>query len=129
MADQTQIEASKIFVWGQIGEELKKLDKDRMLCLAQKNPHYALSVKANQELAVIIEEILNAETDSDGRISAEAKKKIMDMVENHNDLDTIFRQINRYFQTYPDILSTGSMIMGETEQKKAWLKTDYGGNE
>lgn len=128
MTSSEQIEASKIFVWGQIGERLKKLDSERMLCIAQKNPHHALSVQANIEISEIIQLILSMPK-AFKEMPDDLKKKIIDTVKTHNHLDTTFRQINKYFQEFPDNLSTGSLIMGETESKKAWLKTIYGGSK
>lgn len=108
------IERGKIFVWGQFGQELKEKDPERLWAIAQQNPEYFLAVISNAEIETIIKDILD---------SGELTKETMELIMTSNKLDDIFRQISIFMKESPDMLSIGSFLTGETEEKKAFLVT------
>ena len=109
-----KIEAGKIFVWGNIGKDIKALDEDRMLAVAQKDPDYHLALKCNSEVS----DIVKALRDSKGVLT----DKIKSMVINTNNKDNLFREISAFLQESEDMLSIGSFMTGEMAKKTALMK-------
>lgn len=104
---------ANIFIWGTVGERLKRLDEKRLLAIAQDKPHYYLSVIANDEIDKMIRVL--AET---GEFNDEIKKTVRQI----NERDNIFRQITKFLHNSDDMLSTGSFIVGDLPEKTAMLR-------
>lgn len=113
MADPTQIDASKIFIYGQIGDSLQKRDKERLLGVLQHNPDYFLSLLANQDISGLLDLFREA----DYKITPELKKLIYQINSN----DAIFREIARFMQDSGDMLSSGSMVLGEVDKTESGI--------
>ena len=112
-----RIDASKIFIWGQIGQSLKDMDEQRILAIAQKNYGYHLGILSNREILLLIDEMKS------GIEYQELKDKFTAI----NITDNIFREIAKFLHHEPrDLLSIGSFVTGEVESKTALL--DLGGN-
>lgn len=116
-----KVEAGKIFVWGQAGQILKDLDEKRMLAIAQHNPNYYLSLMANSEIKDIIKAIMDKDFDLPDNI----KKDII----NLNEKDCIFREVAKFLREAEDMLSTGSFLTGEMDEKTALMRLRYGGDD
>lgn len=109
-----RIDASKIFVWGHIGDDLKKKDPRRMFAIAQDNPNYNLGVVALSEIKTMLAKLKeNGFTVND---------EIERLVAETNEHDDLFREIATFLQASDDMLSVGSFMMGETEKKTALLR-------
>ncbi len=117
-----KVEAGKIFVWGQAGEILKKLCDKRMLAIAQENPNYFLSLIANSEIKTIIKAIMD---DSEIVFNDDIKKDIIRL----NEVDSTFRETVKFLHGAEDMLSTGSFLTGEMEEKSAFMRLKYGGDD
>lgn len=111
------IDAAKIFIWGAIGDELKNLDKKRMMALLQQSPEYHLAVLANIDVDVIIRKLIAIEGDN-----PELTEEIEELIYQLNYRDNIFAEATAFLHIMGDMLSTGSFITGEFEQKQAILK-------
>lgn len=109
-----RIEASKILVWGQIGDDLKKKSPRRMFAIAQDNPNYSLGVVALSEIRRIRDKLKS--------INHRVTPEIVEMVAETNEHDDLFREIATFLQASDDMLSVGSFMMGETEKKTAIMK-------
>ena len=110
------IDGGKIFVWGQIGEMLKELDKKRLISIAEKNSNYTYSRMANDEILDLVRRMK----------AGESFDKIKPDIDELNELDNIFREIAEFLHEKPhDMLSIGSFITGELESKKAFLDLGY----
>lgn len=104
-----RIQASNIFIWGDIGEDIKKKDEKRMLSVAHQDPDYNLSLIANQEIKVI----MKALKDNKGKLDDKTTKLIL----KSNELDNEFREISKFFKYNPDMLSIGSFITGHKSKQ------------
>lgn len=122
MTDQQ--EAGKIFIWGQVGKQLQDLDKTRMLAIIQDKPNIHLSRLANDEILKASDKLFEGD-DIDPDKLAEYRKTITQT----NDLDNVFRQTAQLLKDSNDMLSIGSAMTGEIENKKGYLKIHYGGDQ
>lgn len=113
-------DASINFVWGYVGKKLQKLDTERMLCLAQQNPDYHLSILTNIELDTIIKELFSGKKDIPN-LNAEIQKKILKL----NKVDNTFREIARFMRYKQDMLSIGSAITGQIDRTNLPMRFDY----
>jgi len=114
------IDGAKILVWGAIGDELKKLDSKRMMALLQQNPKFHLSVLANMDTEKLIQKLIELYVDED--TDAELTEEIEEMIYQINYLDNVFFEATEFLHNMGDMLSTGSFMTGEFEQKQAILK-------
>lgn len=108
-----------IFVWGNFGQKLEKIDKDRLFAVAQNNADRFLSVLYNLDLQKdnIIDEV------NKNKLSDKAKKLILEL----NKKDTLFREIHEFFKINQDNLSVGSLITGNVDKSSRFasiLKTN-----
>jgi hypothetical protein len=110
--DSSKIEASKILVWGHIGQDLKDLDPERVLAVAQKDPRYFLSLIANGEIAGFIDYVFEHGLTKD----------LEKFIEASNKKQAIFIEVAEFLQDSGDMLSTGSFLTGELESEKAILR-------
>ena len=104
---------ANIFIWGNVGEKLKGLDAERLMAIAQSDPNYYLSVIANDELDDMIRVLVEK-----GELTDDIEKAIR----HTNKMDNIFREIAEFLHESEDMLSTGSFIVGEVEEKTALLR-------
>lgn len=104
MVSTSEIEKSKIFIWGDIGQDIKDLDKLRMMAIAHDNPSFHLSCIANRELFDILDKM-----DKEQEITPD----IMKDIKRTNELDNSFREIAEFLHESDDMLSTGSFIVGQ----------------
>ena len=119
------IDGGKIFIWAQVGEMLKQLDEKRILCIAQQNANYSLSVMANDEILKHVS--LMKKTDD---ITDEQLDEIIRILTDTNYRDNLFREITKFLQREPhDLLSIGSFITGEIESKTAFLDLSHRNGE
>lgn len=115
------IERSKIFIWGQVGKQLKDMDDERMLAIAQDDPDYFMSILANRDISEIIIQIIKEKG-----LSKESKKLILAV----NKFDSVFREISQFMQHTEDMLSIGSFMTGELDKKKAmWILSGGDSND
>lgn len=110
----SRIEASKILVWGHIGQELKELDPERVLAIAQQNPNYYLALLSNKEIQSIITEIYES-----GKGLTEEHKKL---IRAWNKNQAVFIEVAKFLHATEDMLSTGSFLTGELEGEQAILR-------
>lgn len=118
-----RIDASKIFIWGQVGEKLGALDDTRLFSVAQNNPNLLLSTLTNKEIAPLIKKL--AENDYNF-------ESIRIEIEKLNELDNIFREISSFMNETEDMLSIGSFLTGEVESNPILmniLKDEYKGDK
>lgn len=108
--DSDRIEASRIFIFGQIGQKLKELDDRRLLAIAHERPHRYLSTLANEDIEALVSDLMES-----GELDLEAIGEI-------NELDNTFREIAKFLHESDDMLSTGSFILGQIENESAHLK-------
>jgi hypothetical protein len=102
----------KIFVWGQVGQQLKEIDEKRMLAIGQKDSNYSLSIQANEKILAMVREMKQGKTFDD----------IKSDIDKLNYLDDLFRQVVEFLHEKPhDLISIGSFITGELESKSALL--------
>lgn len=112
MMQGDRIEAGKILVWGHIGQELKDLDPQRVLAIAQDDPKYFLSLIANDEIDDIIKIVW------DEGLTPEAETLILES----NKLQAIFEEVASFLHGAEDMLSTGSFLTGELKSEQALLR-------
>jgi hypothetical protein len=110
--DSSRIEASKILVWGHIGQELKDLDPERVLAIAQQDPKYFLSLIANGEIETFIDSVIES------GLTEEIERFITDC----NKKQAIFIEVAEFLHSSEDMLSTGSFLTGQIESEKAILR-------
>lgn len=120
MTDQQ--EAGKIFIWGQVGKQLQTLDKKRMLAIIQDKPNIHLSRLANDEILTASDKLFEGDD-----ITVEQLAQYRKTINKTNDLDNTFRQTAHLLKDSQDMLSIGSAMTGEIENKKGYLKIHYGG--
>lgn len=108
--DSDRIEASRIFIFGQIGQQLKEMDERRLIAIAHNKPHRHLSTIANEDIEELIATLFNSD-----ELDFEALAEI-------NELDNNFREIAKFLHDSDDMLSTGSFILGQLENESAHLK-------
>ena len=118
MQSSDNIERAINFVWAEIGKELKQLDKERLLALAQLHPEKHLSIRYNQELLELLDKIFS---NDDINLDKETIKKIIKM----NNADNIFREIGKTLRKSQDLLSTGATVIGQQEKQTLPLRTVY----
>ena len=112
MAESEAVKKSKVLVYGHMGEELMKIDKQRLLCCIQHDPDIALSRIAIAKFHELFGKIKNKKDDSD------LKEEIMKQAKiSHN-----FREFAKFFHEDMDELSRGSAMMGELDEKQGALK-------
>lgn len=114
-----QVDKSINFVWGNVGKDLQKLDKDRMLCIAQQNPEKHLAIQSNLEIFELLKK-LTVEIDK-LEIPIEAQKEILRI----NKADNTFREVAKFLRYKSDMLSIGSAITGQIEKKSVPMRTVY----
>lgn len=112
------MEGAKVFIWGQVGDQLKKLDPDRILAIAQHDPARHLHIQANKDIGRVMAEIMDTGTVTNKHKEALARADYLDM---------LFQEVADFLHKNLDPLSTGSFLVGETESKEAFLKVNYGG--
>ena len=110
--DNSRIEASKILVWGHIGQELKSLDPKRVLAIAQQDPRYYLSIIANKEIDTMIREVYEKGL----------SPKIEEEIAESNRLEALFEEVADFLHNSEDMLSTGSFLTGELKGDQALLR-------
>ena len=115
-----KVESSNIFIWGNVGKKLEKLDENRMLCLAHQNPNISLSVITNIEVDKIIEDLF-FEKDFPN-FNTEIQEKILKL----NNADNTFRQVAKFMKYKQDMLSIGSAITGQIQNQKLPMRFNYG---
>ena len=120
LVSSDKVDARINFVWGNVGEGLKKLDEIRMLCLAQQNPNHSLSVITNIEIEKLIKEIFESPNEI-GFFTTEIKNKIVEL----NKKDVTFREISKFFKQSQDMLSIGSTITGNIQSQKLPMRYKY----
>jgi hypothetical protein len=120
LVSSDKVDASINFVWGNVGEGLKKLDEIRMLCLAEQNPNHSLSVITNIEIEKLIKEIFESPNEI-GFFTNEIKNKIVEL----NKKDVTFREIAKFFKQTNDMLSIGSTITGNIQSQKLPMRYEY----
>jgi PIN domain nuclease of toxin-antitoxin system len=124
VGNQFGVEGAKILVWGAVGDELKNLDKKRMLAIIQDDPDFYLSVISNMETDILIEKLLKLSEDTGEFMNGEILgKDIEKFIYDINKLDVIFSEATKFLHDSNDMLATGSFVTGEFEQKQAILKT------
>lgn len=92
-----------IFVWGNFGKKLQKLDKDRYFAITQNSPHEFLSRIYNRNMEKIINDM--------------DYENLFDNMEKENDLDNLFRQVAGFMRGNSDMVSIGSFLTGELERQ------------
>jgi len=112
------------FVWGNVGKDLQKLDKERMLAIAQQNPEKHLAIRSNLELFDLLDMLEKEVSKLDG--SLEIPENIFKKILEINKSDNVFREVAKFLRYKSDMLSIGSTITGQIEKKSAFLKTNYG---
>ena len=112
-------DGAKVLVWGAVGDELKKLDKKRMMALIQDDPDFFLSVITNRETDILLDKLDKLEESDNEGLPEDIKEYIREI----NKLDAIFSEATKFLHESNDMLATGSFITGEFEQKQAILKT------
>ena len=103
MMDNT--DRGNIFIWGNFGKKLQKLDNERYLAITQNSPDEFLSRIYNNKMEKIISKIDNGDIDL-----------IFDEMEKENDLDNLFRQVASFMRGNSDMISIGSLLTGELEK-------------
>lgn len=112
MLDET--DKGKIFVWGNFGKEIKKLDEKRLLAICQNNPDYFLSLIYCDELEKIFNKLLSEidELEKDEMVSDE----ILNAIFENNKLHDLFNEINDFLTQSNDMISIGSFLTGEFDK-------------
>lgn len=112
MSDSDRVDGAKIFIYGQIGQDLKERDAERLLAIIQSKPEYYLGQIANNEIDVIITKLLE-----DGELTPELENLIISLNTN----DALFREVARMLRESEDMLSIGSASIGELDKNDAIL--------
>lgn len=110
----SRIEASKILVWGHLGEELKKLDPERVLAIAQQDPKYFLSLIANEEIEGFIEALIEK---GEG-----LTPELEEFITACNKNQAIFIEVAKFLHATEDMLSTGSFLTGQIAGDSAIMR-------
>jgi len=101
-----------IFVWGQVGKRLQKLDTDRLIAIAQNDSDYHLTIIYNSEIENLIDDI------HENGLTDELKKSILESNKKHN----IFKEVHDYFKQSSDNLSVGSLLTGELDKSERFAR-------
>ena len=126
MADSYNVQASKFFIFGILGEELKKLSPEKYKALLHDNPEKALFWDSMEKLTGLQEELREASEEPEGegptvkRAEAlqEREKKIQELKEalqKELKLTHHFRESAKTLQRL-DYLSLGSSLVGQVGQ-------------
>lgn len=110
---EDRTDRAKVFIWGEIGELLKEKDRDRLLAVIQSRPEYYLGQKASRDIDEIIIDLL-----ASGDITPELEARIIEI----NELDSIFRETAKLLRESDDMLSIGSMALGELDKSEAIMR-------
>lgn len=115
-------ERAKVFIYGQLGEVLADIDKDRLLSIMQENPNNHLFKISLNEIMDFLEDldklkgIIKAVDKSDIKAHIVGLNDFLTKIKDHKHKANLFREMSRFMKDGMDELSRGSMLLGETEQ-------------
>lgn len=113
---EERVEKATIFIFGQLGEKLRELDDERLLAILQAKPDYFLGQKASQEIDELLDKLLADE------LTDEELDRALDLAIIINERDSIYREVARFMHDSDDMLSVGSMTLGELASSDAVLE-------
>lgn len=114
MARSEQVDKSKIFIFGQVGEKLKAKDPDLLLSILEQDPNNHLYNSFRRKLRPLREKLKSSTNDA---ISASITR---DDIKDEIDTAHIFREIGEFMRSGDmDELSTGSLVLGEVKNPEA----------
>jgi len=116
-----QIDKATNFVWAEVGKELQKQDKERMLALAQQHPEKFLAIKTNVDLLKLCDSLFSKDKEKLNEITKELQEQILEI----NKIDTTFREVATFLRYSRDMLTVGATITGQIDKQVLPLKTDY----
>lgn len=115
MAKQSDaVQRSRIFIYGQIGEQLKKEDEQRVLACLEANPNRHLFQITNDRLRPLIERLKAKGKDTKGDRLKALREALVEVSKGEK-----FREIAKWMHTQMDDLSMGSTILGEVRPPEA----------
>lgn len=95
-----------IFVWGNYGKKLEKLDKKRLYSVVMDDSEFFLSSMYIEETKTVLDEV------NKNGLSDKAKELIGIL----NDKEIIFKETNKFFKANQDNLSVGSLVTGNIDK-------------
>ena len=116
MSDSDAVKKSKIFVYGQLGEQLKEEDDERVLACIQANPNTTLYNIARKRLKALRDRLREARGDPT------QTSQLRDSIEAEVSRCHKFREIAKWMHKEMDDLSMGSTILGEVRQPEAEME-------
>jgi hypothetical protein len=117
-----QIDKATNFVWAEVGKELQKQDKERMMALAQQHPERFLAIKTNIDLLELCKVLFPPDNEKLNELTKEIQQKIL----NINKIDTTFREVAIFLRYSRDMLTVGATITGQIDKQVLPLRTNYG---
>lgn len=111
------IDRGKIFIWGNFGKELKDLDKDRCLGIAQNNAEYYLTKISLDNIFEVLQILKDKEALTDNEIN-----KIYEIINDDNKKHKLFSELNKFLTKSNDMLSIGSFLTGELDNSSKMAK-------
>lgn len=97
------------FVWGNVGKKLEKLDKKRLLAIAQKNAEKYLFSISYDEFELLLDEIENGKFD-------------IVKVKHYNETHLIFSEFQKFLTENSDMVSIGSLLVGQIDKSDRFAK-------
>ena len=115
MSESDAVKKSKIFVYGQIGKDLKEEDEERVLACLEANPNTTLFNIARKRIQAIRDRLRQAHDKSNPAGVSQARDDLEAEIKRCNK----FREIARWMHNEMDELSMGSTILGEVSNPEA----------